>query len=68
MVLLTTDPAAWRIPGVKVHPVDDRVAAAYDLHDGAAVLVRPDGVVAWRGSRETGADGLRQALVAVLAH
>jgi 2-polyprenyl-6-methoxyphenol hydroxylase-like FAD-dependent oxidoreductase len=68
MVLLTTDPAAWQVKGVKVHAVDDRVAAAYALHDGAAVLIRPDGVVAWRGSSEAGTDGLRQALVAVLAH
>ncbi len=49
MVLLTTDPTAWQAPGVQVHAVDERVAAAYDLHDA-------------------GADGLRQALVAVLAH
>ena len=67
MVLLTTDPTAWQVLPVEVHAVDGGVASAYDIHDGGAVLVRPDGVVAWRGSREAGTGGLGQALRAVLA-
>lgn len=40
--------ARSRVP-LEVHAlVDGAAARAYDIADGAAVLVRPDGHVAWR--------------------
>jgi 2-polyprenyl-6-methoxyphenol hydroxylase-like FAD-dependent oxidoreductase len=57
----------WAPPGAASHVVDaDGFAEAYGLAGDGATLVRPDGVVAWRGrdaaSREDIAGALRTAL------
>jgi hypothetical protein len=62
---LLTAAAGWEVPDVTVHRVDDSVATAFGLSETAAVLVRPDGVIAWRGDDPS---GLRQAMPGLLAH
>jgi hypothetical protein len=61
------DVGDWAPPGAASHVVDaDGFAEAYGLAGDGATLVRPDGVVAWRGrdaaSREDIAGALRTAL------
>jgi hypothetical protein len=41
-------PLRVRSVGRWLHDVDGTFASAYELGDGGAVLVRPDGIVAWR--------------------
>jgi 2-polyprenyl-6-methoxyphenol hydroxylase-like FAD-dependent oxidoreductase len=49
-VLLSAGTKPWqRVNGVKAHAIADAdFAAAYELDEGGAVLVRPDGYVGWR--------------------
>jgi len=57
----------WAPPGATSHVVDaEAFAATYGLADGGAVLVCPDGVVAWRASADAQRDALEQALATAL--
>jgi hypothetical protein len=57
----------WAPPGATAHVVDAApFAAAYGLEPGGATLVRPDGVVAWRGRRAAGRDAIDRALATAL--
>ena len=47
MVLLTTEPGAWQVPGVEVHGVDDRVARPTTFMTVPRCLSVP--TVWWRG-------------------
>jgi hypothetical protein len=53
--------AAGLLPQVSTHRLDDAAAALYRLQAGAATLVRPDGIIAWRSTDPT-------ALEAALHH
>ena len=53
----------WAPPGATSHVVDaEPFAAAYGLADGGAILVRPDGVVAWRSRGSAGREEIAAAL------
>ena len=41
------------LPAVSIYSVDDAAAALYRLPPGAATLVRPDGIIAWRSTDPT---------------
>jgi hypothetical protein len=72
--VLLTGPggAAWRAAapaGIDVHRIDEPGwAEVYGTRPDGAVLVRPDGHVAWRcaGPPETATTGLAEAVGAVL--
>jgi 2-polyprenyl-6-methoxyphenol hydroxylase-like FAD-dependent oxidoreductase len=58
----------WAPPGAKSYPVDaEPFAEAYGLEADGAVLVRPDGVVAWRARSGAGRDQITHALATALA-
>ncbi len=58
----------WAPPGATSHIVDaEGFAATYGLSDGGAVLVRPDGVVAWRARAAAERDELERALATARA-
>jgi 2-polyprenyl-6-methoxyphenol hydroxylase-like FAD-dependent oxidoreductase len=58
----------WAPPGAESHVIDaEGFAEAYELSAGGAVLVRPDGVVAWRARGEAGREALTGALATALA-
>jgi hypothetical protein len=58
----------WAPPGATSHVVDaGPFASAYGLDAGGAVLVRPDGVVAWRARSAAGRDEVAGALDTALA-
>jgi 2-polyprenyl-6-methoxyphenol hydroxylase-like FAD-dependent oxidoreductase len=53
----------WAPPGATSHVVDaEPFAAAYGLGEGGAILVRPDGIVAWRSHGPAGRDEIAAAL------
>ena len=57
----------WAPPGTVSYVVDaEPFAAAYGLSPGGATLVRPDGVVAWRGREAAGRDAVESALATAL--
>jgi hypothetical protein len=52
----------WAPPGATSHVIDaPAFASAYGLAAGGAVLVRPDGVVAWRARESAGRDEIAAA-------
>jgi hypothetical protein len=58
----------WAPDGVDSHVIDsDSFAENYGLSAGGAVLVRPDGVVAWRSRGPAGRDEIERALATALA-
>jgi 2-polyprenyl-6-methoxyphenol hydroxylase-like FAD-dependent oxidoreductase len=58
----------WAPPGATSHVIDaESFAGAYGLSAGGAVLVRPDGVVAWRSRGPAGREDLARALETALA-
>jgi 2-polyprenyl-6-methoxyphenol hydroxylase-like FAD-dependent oxidoreductase len=58
----------WAPPGAASHVIDaESFADVYGLSAGGAVLVRPDGVVAWRARGPAGRDELARALETALA-
>src|SRR5690606_18837134 len=57
----------WQIGAGGLVDVYDRFLSAYGLTPGAAVLVRPDGFVAWRGVPEEPASALTDALSSILS-
>jgi hypothetical protein len=58
----------WAPPGATSHVIDaEPFAGAYGLSAGGAVLVRPDGVVAWRSRGPASREELAGALETVLA-
>jgi 2-polyprenyl-6-methoxyphenol hydroxylase-like FAD-dependent oxidoreductase len=54
----------WAPPGASSHVID---AEAYALSAGGAMLVRPDGAVAWRSRGPAGRDDVARALATALA-
>src|SRR4051794_7815276 len=54
----------WAPPGATSHAVD---ADAYGLSAGGAMLVRPDGAVAWRSRGPAGHEEIARALATALA-
>jgi 2-polyprenyl-6-methoxyphenol hydroxylase-like FAD-dependent oxidoreductase len=57
----------WAPPGAVSHVVAaEAFAGAYGLSPGGAVLVRPDGVVAWRARADAQRDELERALEVAL--
>jgi hypothetical protein len=54
----------WAPPGAVSHVID---ADAYALPAGGAMLVRPDGVVAWRSRGPASRDDVERALATALA-
>jgi 2-polyprenyl-6-methoxyphenol hydroxylase-like FAD-dependent oxidoreductase len=59
----------WAPAGATSHLVDaDGFAAAYGLEEGGAILVRPDGVVAWRSPGPADRDELANALATALGN
>jgi hypothetical protein len=58
----------WAPVGAVTHVIDDEgFAAAYGLAPGGAVLVRPDGAVAWRSREPADHDAIAAALATALA-
>jgi 2-polyprenyl-6-methoxyphenol hydroxylase-like FAD-dependent oxidoreductase len=58
----------WAPPGVASHVIDaDGFASTYGLEAGGAVLVRPDGVVAWRSRGPADREELSAALATALS-
>ena len=58
----------WAPDGVDSHVIDSgSFAGNYGLSAGGAVLVRPDGVVAWRSRGPAGRDEIERALATALA-
>jgi 2-polyprenyl-6-methoxyphenol hydroxylase-like FAD-dependent oxidoreductase len=58
----------WAPPGATAHVVDaDGFAEVYGLSAGGAMLVRPDGVVAWRARAAAEREQLERALATALA-
>jgi hypothetical protein len=58
----------WAPPGTTSHVIDaDGFAEAYGLSRGGAVLVRPDGVIAWRSRGPAGREEIAGALATALA-
>jgi 2-polyprenyl-6-methoxyphenol hydroxylase-like FAD-dependent oxidoreductase len=58
----------WAPAGATSHVVDvEPFAAAYGLSAGAATLVRPDGVVAWRSRGPAAREDVSRALATALA-
>src|SRR4051794_2679235 len=58
----------WAPPRATSYVVDaEPFAGAYGLSDGAAALVRPDGVVAWRARGPADRDDVARALATALA-
>jgi hypothetical protein len=57
----------WAPDGATAHVIDaDGFAEAYGLSPGGAVLVRPDGVIAWRSREPADRDDLGRALAMAL--
>jgi putative polyketide hydroxylase len=57
----------WAPSGASSHVIDaEPFAEAYGLEAGGAVLVRPDGVVAWRSRAGASRDEVTQALATAL--
>jgi hypothetical protein len=57
----------WAPPGVTSHVVEaEGFAEAYGMEAGGAVLVRPDGVVAWRSRDAAERDEITRALATAL--
>jgi len=58
----------WAPPGVTSHVIDaGSFAETYGLSAGGAMLVRPDGVIAWRSRGPAGRDEIERALATALA-
>src|SRR3954452_9935936 len=58
----------WAPPGATTHVIDGpEFASAYGLAAGGAVLVRPDGVVAWRARESASREEIARALATALA-
>jgi hypothetical protein len=58
----------WAPDGAVAHVFDaEGFAAAYGLAPGGAVLVRPDGAVAWRSREPAGREEIARALATALA-
>jgi len=58
----------WAPDGVDSHVIESgSFAGNYGLSAGGAVLVRPDGVVAWRSRGPAGRDEIERALATALA-
>jgi hypothetical protein len=58
----------WAPPAVTSHVIDaEPFAEAYGLSASGAMLVRPDGVVAWRARGPAGRDELARARATALA-
>src|SRR5215208_7979360 len=58
----------WAPPGATSHVLDpEPFAEAYGLTAGGATLVRPDGVVAWRGRGHAGRDEISRAFATARA-
>src|SRR5215208_1661787 len=70
VVLLPAGPDvdAWVPQGASAHVIDaEPFADAYGLTAGGATLVRPDGVVAWRGRGHAGRDEISRAFATARA-
>jgi 2-polyprenyl-6-methoxyphenol hydroxylase-like FAD-dependent oxidoreductase len=67
-VVLRASGDDWAPPGVESHVIDAELfAEAYGLESGGAMLVRPDGVVAWRSRGQATHDDIERALATALA-
>jgi len=65
--VLVHGPAAHAPPGIAACRLDGEALAVYGIEAAGAVLVRPDGIVAWRAPRMYEPAAVRQALNTVLA-
>ena len=62
-VVLAGPDADVDAPGAPVHRIDhEDFPSAYGITTAGAVLVRPDGIVAWRGADEVSAEAVADAL------
>ena len=58
----------WAPSAAGSHVIDaESFTERYDLSDGGATLVRPDGVIAWRSREQAGRDEIERALATALA-
>jgi 2-polyprenyl-6-methoxyphenol hydroxylase-like FAD-dependent oxidoreductase len=68
VLLAGPDGAGWSAPDVTTHVIDaDGFGAAYGIGPSGAVLVRPDGIVAWRAADGPRNDELPGVLDRVLS-
>jgi hypothetical protein len=65
--VLVHGPAAHAPPGIAAHRLDAGALEVHGIEAAGAVLVRPDGIVAWRAPRLCEPQAVTQALNTVLA-